>query len=70
MPTLNPLEFSMHVIRRRDESEYQITYTGTKAKEHLVKLFDRALGSWEDAPAEFKEFADMLNHGRILQVYK
>ena len=68
MPTLNPLEFSVRVVVRTDE--YQVTYAGTRVKEHLVKLFDRALGTWEDSPAEFKEFADMLNHGRILQKYK
>jgi hypothetical protein len=33
------------------------------------KLLDRALNCFPGAHPEFKEFSDMLNHGRVLQDY-
>jgi len=33
-------------------------------------LVQRAMNTWPDAPAELKEFADLLLEGKILQDYK
>lgn len=35
--------------------------------EQFQQLIHRGLNCWEDAPADLKEFGDMLTHGRITQ---
>ena len=35
----------------------------------FTKAINRALNTWDDAPAEMKELGDMLTHGKILQDY-
>jgi hypothetical protein len=33
-------------------------------------MLQRAMNTWPDAPAELKEFADLILDGKILQDYK
>lgn len=35
----------------------------------LKKILNRALNTWPEAPEEFKELSDMLEHGRVPQEY-
>jgi len=34
------------------------------------RLVNRALGTWDNAPAQIKEFGDMVTEGKILQDYQ
>lgn len=34
------------------------------------KLVNRALGTWDTAPAQIKEFGDMVTEGKIWQDYQ
>lgn len=34
------------------------------------KILHRALNTWPECPAEWKEVADMIEHGKILQDYQ
>jgi hypothetical protein len=34
---------------------------------NFLRLIDRALNCWDNAPQELKELGDMLTHGRITQ---
>jgi hypothetical protein len=36
----------------------------------FTELIRRGANLWPDAPAEIKEFHDMLRHGRVLQNYR
>lgn len=47
----------------------QIT-ADAESTEHIKTLVQRAMNTWPDAPAELKEFADLLLDGKILQDYK
>lgn len=33
------------------------------------QLLNRALNTWEDAPADWKELSDKMEHGKVLQNY-
>jgi hypothetical protein len=37
---------------------------------NFTELIRRGANLWPDAPAEIKEFHDMLRHGRVLQNYR
>lgn len=37
--------------------------------ESFIKMVNRALNTWDKAPAELKELGDMLVHGKTLQDY-
>lgn len=34
------------------------------------RLVNRALGTWDNAPAQIKEFGDIVTEGKILQDYQ
>lgn len=36
----------------------------------LITILSRALNCWPEAPAEWKQLADMLVHGKVLQNYQ
>lgn len=38
--------------------------------EMFKELVQRATNLWPDAPAEIKEFADLVTNGRIMQDYR
>lgn len=40
-----------------------------EATKQLCVILNRALNTWPDAPAQWKELSDMLTHGAILQKY-
>lgn len=56
---LNQHLIGLKVIRMNDEF-----YTDFK------QLIQRGANLWPDAPAEIKEFADLITNGEILQDYK
>jgi hypothetical protein len=40
-----------------------------ESMEDFIKLVNRALNTWDDAPKDLKELGDMLVHGKVLQDY-
>jgi hypothetical protein len=40
-----------------------------KSLENFKKMVSRGMNTWDSAPAELKEFADLLIEGKILQDY-
>lgn len=48
----------------------QIQLCKHETTENFKTLVQRAMNTWPDAPAELKEFADLLLEGKILQDYK
>lgn len=52
------------------DSGHLTVYLSPKALPAFKSLVQRAMNTWPDAPAELKEFADLLLEGKILQDYK
>lgn len=48
----------------------QVFITSAESHESFKKLVRRALNTWDEAPAELKEFGDILEFGAPLQDYK
>lgn len=46
-----------------------IRISGPDSIEQFKQLVNRAMNTWDRAPAELKEFADMVTVGKILQPY-
>lgn len=53
---------------RPDSLRMQVNITGEQI-EQFKTLVNRAMNTWDRAPAELKEFADMVTEGKILQDY-
>jgi len=49
--------------------EYQIRITQASTMDAFKTLVNRGLNTWDEAPPELKEFADILIHGKALQDY-
>lgn len=47
-----------------------MVFVKNETLESFKTLVQRAMNTWPDAPAELKEFADLLLEGKILQDYK
>ena len=61
------------VVRKRknelgNTSEIQITLPVERVTEFKT-ILNRALNTWADAPPEWKELSDILEHGQMLQDY-
>lgn len=41
-----------------------------ESQESFKELIQRGANLWPDAPAEIKEFADLITNGQILQDYR
>lgn len=69
-PTWNNM--TIKAVRLKDElknpSGLVLTLDET-AKDQLTILLNRALNTWPEAPKDWKELADYLVHGRVLQNY-
>lgn len=48
---------------------FVLTIDGKESMDAFRQLVFRATNLWPDAPAEIKEFADKVEHGRVLQDY-
>lgn len=53
-----------------NEVAYSIIIDEKESMEAFKTLVFRATNLWPDAPPEIKEFADELDHGKILQDYR
>lgn len=51
-----------------DSLRMQVDISGEQI-EQFKQLVNRAMNTWDRAPAELKEFADMVTVGKILQPY-
>lgn len=62
----------MKVVTLKDELKnpcgLQISLNELETKQ-FRQILNRALNTWEAAPADWKSVSDLLEHGRILQLY-
>jgi hypothetical protein len=54
----------------QDEDLIDIVVTSPESIAAFKELIQRGANLWPDAPAEIKEFADLITNGQILQDYR
>jgi hypothetical protein len=56
-------------ISRKDNNELHLIRIEVDevSLKNFIALVDRALNTWDSAPAELKNLGDMLTHGYVIQ---
>lgn len=57
------------ICRKRDNDVLEIRVSGPVSVELFKQMVRRGMNVWDRAPAEMKEFGDIVDHGYALQNY-